>query len=184
MTTSATSTATDDSILDEEWLAAPRQRSRLRLALVILLSASVCFLGGVQVQKHFGTETSGEGPRGGFAGGGFPGGSGGFPGTLPDGAQAGGVGAGGGAGGAGAEAGSTSTDADRDAVVGTVIAIDGDLWTVEDLGGTQHSIRVTEETSVLSETRLTPDQVEEGDRVDISGTTSDGELQADDVTLR
>ena len=173
-----TSTVNDETFLDEEWLAAPRRRSRLRVALAALLAASVCFLGGTLVQKHFGTSAAATpgpgGPPEGLTGG-FPGGQEGFPGVgqLP---------------GAGQPPGGSDTGAgtaqDRDAVVGTVVGIDGDVWTVEDLGGTEHRIRVTDDSDVVRETPLSADQVAVGDGVDISGTTADGELTAEDVTLR
>jgi hypothetical protein len=171
-----TTTVKDDPMLDEAWLAAPRQRSRLRIGLVTLLAASVCFMGGALVQKHFGPESS-------AAAGGFPTGAGGLPEGLPDGFPA----AGGGMPGAntgGTTGGTSNTEDDADAVVGTVVRIDGEVWTVEDLGGTQHEVRVTDDADLVRETSLTPDQVAVGDLVDISGTTDDGQLTAEDVTLR
>ena len=64
------------------------------------------------------------------------------------------------------------------------MSIDGDVWTVEDLGGKTHEVRVTDESDLVRETSLTPDQVAVGDLVDISGTTDGGQLTAEDVTLR
>jgi hypothetical protein len=170
-----TSTVSDEQILDEEWLAAPRSRSRLRLVLAVLLAASLCFLGGALVQKHLGPDPSAAaaGPTGFPGGGTLPGGGQGFPGAgeLP---------------GAGSTAIPDGTDDDEDAaaVVGTVVSIDGDVWTVEDLGGTEHKVRVTDDSDVVRETDLTADQVAVGDRVDISGTNTDGQLTAADITLR
>jgi len=173
-----TSTVSDEPVLDEEWLAAPRTRSRLRLVLAALLAASVCFLGGALVQKHLGPDPAAgaTGPTG-FPGGTFPDG-----GTLPGDGQ-------GFPGGELPGAGSTAApdapdDEDVAAVVGTVVSIDGDVWTVEDLGGTQHKVRVTDDSDVVRETELTADEVAVGDRVDISGTDTDGQLTADDITLR
>ncbi|GAB3246126.1 hypothetical protein [Nocardioides dilutus] len=168
----------DESILEEEWLAAPRRRSRLRTVLAGLLAASVCFLGGTLVQKHFGTDSSAAaaGPAGlpeglpeGFpgAGGQLPGG-GGVP-TSADGP---------------ADATAEGAADDAGAVVGTVVGIDGEVWIVEDLGGERHEVLVTDDSDVVRETPLTRDQVAVGDRVDISGTRSDGQLTAEDVTLR
>jgi hypothetical protein len=167
-------TVTDDLSLEEEWLAAPRRRSRLRLGLAALLAASLCVLGGALVQKHLGAE-----PAASTAGrGGLPTGGGGFPEGFPG--TGGGVPAGA-DGGTGDAAGDAD---DTDAVVGTVVSIDGDVWTVEDLGGKTHEVRVTDESDLVRETSLTPDQVAVGDLVDISGTTADGQLTAEDVTLR
>ena len=39
-----------DGTWDEEWLAAPRRRSRTRPVLVLALGASLVFLAGVEVQ--------------------------------------------------------------------------------------------------------------------------------------
>jgi hypothetical protein len=103
---------------------------------------------------------------------------------LPEG---GGQPAGGGlpAGGTGAPAAGTGDTADdTEAVVGTVVSIDGDVWVVEDLGGERHEVRVTDESDLVRETPLTPEEVAVGDRVDISGTTTEGHLTAEDVTLR
>ena len=52
----------DDPVLDEEWLAAPRRRSRLRLALAATLAAALCFLGGVLVQQQLGTASASSPP--------------------------------------------------------------------------------------------------------------------------
>jgi len=101
----------------------------------------------------------------------------------------GGGGRGGGGGGPGGPpapppAGTGDTADDTDAVVGTVVSIDGDVWVVEDLGGERHEVRVTDESDLVRETPLTPEEVAVGDRVDISGTTTEGQLTAEDVTLR
>ena len=69
-------------------------------------------------------------------------------------------------------------------MIGTVVEIDGDVWVVEDLGGQRHEVRVTDQVDLVRETQLTPDQVTIGDRVDVTGTTKDDQLVADDVTLR
>jgi Domain of unknown function (DUF5666) len=168
-----TTSVSDDTMLDEAWLAAPRHRSRLRIGLATLLAASVCFLGGALVQKHFGAESSATstGP------GGLPTGAGGFPEGFPGAGQ--GI-----PGGTGDTSGTGAPEKNRDAVVGTVVSIDGDVWTVEDLGGERHEVRVTDDSDLVRETSLTPDQVAVGDLVDISGTTADGQLTAEDVTLR
>ena len=167
----------DDGLLEEDWLAAPVRRSRVRLVLAGLLAASVCFLGGALVQKHFGAEASGTGATSGFpnfAGGGpsaFPGG--GFTGGGPPGADQ----------GTGGDTGSGAADS-TDSVIGRVVEIRDGEWVVEDLGGNRHTITVDEATSVVREEKLTLDQVKNGDRVQVTGTTDKNKLQADDVTLR
>lgn len=172
-----TDTATGDPMLDDEWLAPPARRSRLRIALVVTLAAAVCFLAGALAQKHLGAETAAETAAGppGFAGGGLPEG-------LPE-----GIGQDGFPGG-GAPSTSTGDEATADdtgeSVIGEVIKVRGDVWVVEDLGGNRHEVEVSTDTDVVRETTIEPAQVEVGDPVDIAGTTSDGRLVADEVTLR
>ena len=168
-------TVVDDPVLDEEWLAAPRRRSRLRLGLAVALGAAVCFLGGVLVQQQLGTTTS-SGAAGGLPAGlggsapeGFPGGS------LPD------------AGGAVPSTDQGAGEADGDdstAVIGTVVAVHGDTWVVEDLGGHRHRVRLADQTYVVRETDADPGDVHVGDDVDISGTHDGALLDAERVTLR
>ena len=163
-----TETVTDDPMLDDEWLAAPAKRSRLRGVLVVALAASMCFLGGALVQKELGTaSTSAAATPSGFPGGQLPEG-------LPEGLAQGGL--------PGDVA--TTTDDDTTSVIGKVVEVRGDVWVVEDLGGTRHEVQVGDDTDVVREKRLKPSQVKVGDPVDVTGTDSDGRLQADEVTLR
>ncbi|MFA6576901.1 MAG: hypothetical protein WCS84_15875 [Nocardioides sp.] len=159
----------DDPMLDDEWLAAPQKRSRLRTLLVLALAAAVCFLGGALVQKHYGTASTSAAAAGpsGFAGGQLPEG-------LPEGFAQGGL---------PADVG-TATDDDSQSVIGEVVEVRGDVWIVEDLGGNRHEVQVGDATDVVRESSITPSQVKVGDPVDITGTDSDGRLQADEVTLR
>ena len=156
----------DDRLLDEAWLAAPARRSRVRMVLAALLAASVCFLGGALVQKHFGAAASGA-----SASPAFPDFAGGAPSGFPGGAPTGG------------DTGSGAAD-ETDSVIGTVVEIRDGEWVVEDLGGNRHTITVDEETSVIREEKLTLDDVKNGDLVQVTGTTSKKKLQADDITLR
>ena len=177
-----TDTATDDdalhdSVLDEDWLATPPQRSRLRVVLAGLLASSLLFLGGVLTQKYVGADAESTTAAAGAPGGGFE------PGSLP----VGGLPAGaedfqpGGAGGSG----DTGDQADSaQAVIGTVVEVRAGVWVVEDLGGERHKVRVTDQSDVVRETRISPDRVAVGDSVDISGSSTDGPLEADQVTLR
>ena len=164
----------DDSLLDDEWLAAPTKRSRLRVVLAGVLVASLCFLGGMLVQKQWGTESTGTAAGPGGLPAGFPGAGG----ALPDGAS--------GFPGAGSGQQGTDSDAadDTDAVIGKVVEIHGDTWIVEDLGGERHTINVGDDTDVVREQHLGPADVKQGDTVNVTGTTVDGDLNADEVTLR
>lgn len=162
----------DDTMLGEEWLAAPRKRSRLRLVMIAGLMASVCFLGGALAQKHLGRdEVAASGPAAFPAGlpDGFSG-AGGFPGAAPQ--------------GTGTSSTESDTEADPDQVIGTVVEKNDGVWVVEDLGGKRHEVTVTKDTSVVREARLTPAKVTSGDRVQITGVARGDRLQAADITLR
>ena len=172
MTDTAHDNVVDDPILEEEWLAAPTQRSRLRLALAAVLVAALCFLAGAMVQKQYGaSDAAASGlPAGAVSppqGGAFPGaGTGGFPTTTDSG-------------------GGSTDDADAEAVIGTVVAIDGDVWVVKDLGGKRHRVAVGDDASLVHESALERSQVRVGDSVDITGSTiSGGRWAADKVTVR
>jgi hypothetical protein len=167
----------DDQVLDDEWLAAPRRRSRVRLVLAGVLAASVCFLGGALTQKHFGAD---QGSRASPVGGaglpagppeGFPQGAGGFPGT-------------GGSPGQQESAAPSDQPDSADAVIGNVVEIRGNTWLVEDLGGERHQVTVTDDTDITREESLTASQVTKGDTVNITGSSTGGRLAADHVTLR
>lgn len=168
-------TMTDDDVLADAWLAEPRRRSRWRRVLLVSLASSLVFLGGVEVQKQFGTAPASAAPAGGFGSG------------RPEGFPAGGLGGfGGGAGSSpGAATGGTTGSPDAaSAVIGTVVAIDGDVWTVEDLGGTRHQITVTS-ARVNREERIDAAAVEVGATVDITGAEKkNGSLTASVVTVR
>lgn len=166
MNDTATDNVIDDPMLDDEWLAAPVKRSRSRVVLVGALAAAVCFLGGALIQKHFGSDPAAgaaAGP-GGFTGGQLPEG---LPEGLPEDVGQGGL-----------------PDADSGSVIGEVVEVRGNVWIVEDLGGERHEIKVVSDTDVIRETSVQPAQVKVGDPVDITGTNKDGQLQADEVTLR
>jgi hypothetical protein len=170
-----TDTVIDDPMLDDEWLAAPARRSRLRTGLVAALAAAVCFYGGTLVHKHLGTDEAAP-----TAGG--PAGLGGqLPDGLPEGLGQGGLPGGGTAPGT---TGDGAAGGDGGSVIGTVVKVRGQVWTVEDLGGTRHTVQVGEDTDVVRETHVATAEVEVGDPVDITGTASDGRLQADEVALR
>jgi hypothetical protein len=159
----------DDSMLDEEWLAAPRKRSRVRLVISAALIAAVCFLGGALAQKHLGADDAASGPGAlpsGFPGGDLPAGS--FPGATQQGTGT---------------ASATATDTD-DQVIGTVISKNGNVWVVEDLGGKRHEVQVVRDTDVVRETELTAVKVKAGDRVQITGVERNDRLRAADITLR
>lgn len=172
-----TDDTTNDTVLEDAWLAAPTRRSRARNALLCLLAAAVVFLGGVLTQKHLGADTT-TGAAGIPGAGQLPGGGVLPEGVeLPDGVELPGAGTqpdvavGGGSG-------------DDEAVIGTVVAVRGDTWVVEDLGGERHRVTVDADTDVVRERDLDAADVTTGSRVDISGTADDGSIRAQDVTVR
>ena len=166
----------DGDLLDEDWLSATPGRSRARLVLLGALVLSATFLGGVEVQRHYGTSGSTDSAAGGLPAGlpsGFPGG-GTFPGGVP------------GAATGSDQGGSGSTGSDTSAqVIGILVAVKGDTWTVKDLGGTKHTITVDAETRVVREQQLDPADVPTGTTVDISGAAgSSGDVTATTITVR
>ena len=168
-----TETVIDDPMLDEEWLAAPVKRSRLRVVLAVALAAAVCVLGGAMIQKHFGASSAAEaatGP-GGFPGGQLPAGmpEGGFPAGVP---------------GTSDGASETAGADESKSVIGELVEVRGEVWIVEDLGGKRHRIRVDDDTDVVRETSIKLTAVKVGDPVDVTGTSSNNRLQATEVTLR
>lgn len=167
----------DGDLLDEEWLSAAPRRSRTRMVLLGALVLAAAFLGGVQVQRHYGADSSAGTSSGGLPTGmpsGFPAG-GGFPGATTGGTTTGsGQGSGGGSGS------SASSQ-----VIGTVVSVTGDTWTVKDLGGTKHTITVDSETRIVREETVDPADVSTGTTVDISGAPgSSGDVTATTITLR
>jgi len=162
-----------DDALDDEWVSTTRRRSVWRLVLCGALVLAVTFLGGVLVQKEYGAESSDAAasglPGGGALPEGFPGG-GALPGGAPE------------AGAGGGQTGGTDTTS---AVIGTVVSIDGDVWTVKDLGGTEHKVTVPSTASVTKEQKIAAADVAVGTTVDISGTAGESdELTAAQITVR
>lgn len=171
-------TTHDDTMLDEEWLAAPRKRSRLTTVIAAALVASLFFLGGSFTQKQLGAvDAAADGlPAGvpeGFGDGGFP--TGGFPDAAPQGTEA---------PTSGTDTGSEPETDTADQLIGTVIRKNGDVWLVEDLGGKRHEVVVAKDTEIVRESELTSSRVKAGDRVQITGVERDDRLQAADITLR
>jgi hypothetical protein len=169
-----TTTAIDDEF-GEEWLTADTKMSRWRAALIIAFAASLVFLAGVQTQKWWGADSSSAAASGlpsGFPGGGSPpaglgGGLAGSTASTP---------------GSSTGTGSSSTAA---AVIGTVVSVTGDVWTVKDIGGTTHKVTVTGSTPIRQETSITSADVEAGQSVTVDGTKdSAGSVTATKITVR
>lgn len=173
----------EDELAGALHVAPPSRRStRVTTALVALLLVSLGVLGGL----WWADRTTSSTPEG-MPGAGFGGSAGqvrgGFPSGAPDGAGAGGTGAGAGEagpGGAGAAGGASSL-----AVVGTVVAVDGTTVTVKDLGGTEHVVRLAEDSTVTRSTTISAGDLTAGETVAVSGSTSDdGSVDATGIVAR
>ncbi|GID91855.1 hypothetical protein Adi01nite_12670 [Amorphoplanes digitatis] len=160
----------DDDLAAELARAAPRRwwnRGTLVLGATALLLAG--FLGGLQVQRHYGTSATaatgrpngGTGTGGARAGGyGFPGGTGGLP--------------GGAAPTAAAAAGPTT---------GKVKLVDGTTIYVETADGTVVTVRTGGDTAVRTAKPGKIKDVKAGDTVSVQGATAaDGTVTATAVT--
>ena len=162
-------------LLDEEWLAGSPRRSRWRIVLLAALGVAVVFLGGVEVQKHFGTSAaapSAAAPGGFTPGGGLPEGfpdlAGGTPAGLPS-----------------SGAGDPQTSQEKaPSVIGTVTEVDGDTWVVTDLGGTKHTVTVTDDTTVLEEKSVSDARIAKGTTVTVTGSGDTDDLTASSITVR
>ena len=159
-------------VLDPDWLAAPSHRSRGRVALLVCLAVLLVFLGGVEVQKRWGAadgEATSAGPGGLTlpAGGTAPGGQGSF--TSGSGTPT--------------ESEGDSTSA-TPAVIGTVTALQGKTWTVTDLGGKDHIVKVTARTLLTRPFAQASEPVRAGSKVTVVGSTHGRTVDATSVTVR
>jgi hypothetical protein len=166
----------EDELADALHVAPPSRRStRVTTALVALLLVSSGVLGGLWWGERASSSTLEGMPGAGFGGsaGQVPGG---FPSGAPDGSGVGPAGA----GGAGSAGGASSL-----AVVGTVVAVDGDTVTVKDLGGTEHVVRLADGSSVTRSATIEVGDLKAGETVAVSGsTTDDGSVDATGIVAR
>ena len=158
----------DDGLASELAKAAPRRwwnRGTLVLAAVALLLGG--FLGGLQVQKNYGTSTTAATGRAGGAGG--------------TGARAGGF-PGGGAFGGGAAPTAAATAA-AGPTTGKVKLVNGTTIYVETSDGTVVTVRTSGKTTVQSATKGKLKDVKAGDTVSVQGAAdSEGTVTATTVT--
>jgi hypothetical protein len=165
----------DDSLATELAKAAPKKwwnRGTLVLGGVALVLAG--FLGGLQVQKHYGTSaTAASGTRagaGGFGGTGRGAGAYGFPGGAAQ-------------GGAGAPGGAASSAAAAAGTTGTVKLVDGDTIYVQTSAGDLVTVKTGKSTTVKTATTGTLKDVKAGDSVTVQGAAAtDGTVTATSVT--
>jgi hypothetical protein len=157
----------ETEVFEPDWLAAPTQRSRGRVVLLVTLAVLLVFLGGVEVQQRWGAAASSStsGPRT-FP----PGGSGnvtsgsGTPTQSDDGSSP-----------------STST---TPAVIGTLIRIHGHTWTVKDLGGRTHTVEVDRKTTLTRPITDSSTPIRTGSSVTVTGTSHGRTVDATAVTVR
>jgi hypothetical protein len=157
------------SMLDAEWLAAPRRRSRLSAVLLTLVVAGLVFLGGVEVQKAFGSSSTSAAASSGFPAGGFGGTvPGGFGGTAPG----------------GSSTTSRPGTGGTPVVVGTVTVAAAHSWTVKDLGGKTHTIHITGSTIITRPLSAAAAPIRTGALVAVQGTSKSGRITASSITIR
>lgn len=179
-----------DGLAEELAHAAPKRwwnRGTVVLAGLVLLAGG--FVGGVQVQKNWGTTASGNTgfPAGGFAagaagggagrygGGAARGGAGAYGGGAQGGAAQGGAAQGGGTQGGAAPASSGTT--------GTVKLVDGTTIYVQTSDGNLITVNTNGKTTVSAASKSTLKSVKAGQKVTVQGATgSDGSVTATSVT--
>jgi hypothetical protein len=152
--------------LDAAWLAAPTRRSRGRIVLVTAFAVLVVFLGGVEVQKRWGPTSSpaaNDARPAAFSGGAL--------GTPPIG------------GSSTSGTSSTGGGASTPAVIGTLTAVHGRTWTVKDLGGTSHRVKVTTDTTLTRPLGEAWGRVRLGTAVVVEGTTHGHRVTATAITV-
>jgi hypothetical protein len=163
----------DDSLATELARAAPRRwwnRGTLVLGGLVLLLAG--FLGGLQVQKNYGTPATGTGRGAGAVAGR---GTGNFAGR----------GAGAYGGGSGFPGGAAPTAFAAAGTTGTVKLVDGDTIYVQTAAGDVVTVRTSGSTSVQTATKGTVSDVKVGDGVTVQGAAgSDGTVTATSVTAQ
>jgi hypothetical protein len=154
-------TTLDAASGDADWLAAPSRRSRFRVGAVVALAVLLVLLAGVEVQKRWGAaSTSASSFPTGAA---FPTGAS-FPagGSLP----------------AGTTSGTTP------AVIGRLTRIQGHTWTVKDLGGKSHAVKVTAATTVTRSLASASGAIRTGADVTVQGASRGTTITATAVTIR
>lgn len=149
---------------DDEFAESPRRRGPglLTTLLLVALVAAAGFTAGVVAQKQTADSAAAGGLPPFLQGGALP------PGLTPPGGG-----------------GGTATTANTPALVGTVVAVDGDTVTVQDLGGNQFQVLTTPDTTVTLSSPITTDTLANGQNVQVRGTKkSDGTVDATAITAR
>lgn len=165
----ADATDREDSLAEELAAAAPRRwwdRGTLVLGVVALLLAG--FLGGIQVQKHYGTTNTTAGRAGAGAAGGGAGRFAGYPGF----------------GGAG-RTDATAAPTPAAATTGTVKLVDGTTLYVQTADGTVVTVRTSGNTAVRTAAKATLKELKAGEAVTVAGAAdAEGTVTATSVTAQ
>jgi hypothetical protein len=172
-----------DGLAEELAHAAPKRwwnRGTVVLAALVLLGGG--FVGGLQVQKHWGTASSSSGFPAGFGAGGagrYGGGTGRGAGAYGGGAfGGGGFTPGGSASGGNAPAASSGT-------TGTVKLVDGTTIYVQTQDGNLVTVNTNGKTTVSAASKSTVKSIKAGQKVTVQGATgSDGSVTATSVTTQ
>ncbi len=165
---------TDDLSTELATAAGKRWRNRSTVALGAAALIVVGFLGGVLVQKNFGSSGSGTADnarRTGFIGGNFPGGF-----------TRGGTGTGTGTGGTGT--GGTRTGTGGTTQTGTIVLVDGTTIYVKLASGDTVTVKTSGDTKVSLASTAKVGSLKKGQQVTFAGSTdsSTGTVTATSVT--
>ncbi|MBT0773024.1 hypothetical protein KIH74_29040 [Kineosporia sp. J2-2] len=168
-----------------------RKVGKVTLALAAAVLVGVAFIGGVVVQKQWGSSNSGS-PGGMSAMGGGSaegmGGSGGFPGGAgvygASGMNSGGRGRDSSSESQDSGTGSASGGSSTPVVVGTVTKVSGRTLTVKNFAGTSVTVKVPAGTTITDSSDGALDGLAKGASVSVAGTTADdGTVTATAVTV-
>jgi hypothetical protein len=155
-----------DDLSERLAAAAPRRfANRATYVLLALVVAVAGFVGGAQVQKHFGTAPAAASDAGGLAGAGPNQGAG----PAGAGRQSGAPGGFGGAGAQGARG-----------ITGTVKLVDGTTVYIETADGQTITVRTTGDTTVSTPGTLADIAV--GSTVTVQGQNADGTVTASSIS--
>jgi hypothetical protein len=171
-----------DGLAEELAHAAPKRwwnRGTVVLAGLVLLAGG--FVGGVQVQKNWGSTTPSRGsgfPAGGFAAGANAGGAGRYGGGTGRGGFTQG-------GGTAPQGGGTQAAPASSGTTGTVKLVDGSTIYVQTSDGNVVTVNTDGKTAVSAASKATLKSIKAGQKVTVQGAAgSDGTVTATSVTTR
>jgi hypothetical protein len=149
-------TSVSHTALDADWLAAPSRRSRFRVGALVALAVLLVFLGGVEVQKRWGATDAPSTTGISFPTGALT--------RIPS--------------------TSSTTGSSTPAVIGKLVRVKGHTWTVRDLGGKSHRVKVTAMTTVTRSLAQATGPIRTGTSITVLGKTHGDAVAATVVTIR